>query len=149
MRILETVPAAFVILASAGVFFGTTGLNYWDGVTPGARFFPAALSAVGAAIGLGLLYAQSRGIERVDVDLPDRRALLRVAASVVALTMLAMAAPLIGLIPALFVFVVGMLVLILRQKPLLSLLVAGIVAGFVHLVFVRWLSVPLPQPFGF
>ncbi len=149
MRILETVPAAFVLLASAGVFLGTTGLNYWDGVTPGARFFPAALSVAGFGIGLGLIYAQWRGIEQVDVDLPDRPALVRVAASVLALVMLAVAAPLVGLVPALFVFVAGMLAFILRQKPLLSLVVAGIVTAFVHLVFVRWLSVPLPQPFGF
>ena len=65
MRLLETVPALFILLASAAVFFGTSGLNYWDGVTPGARFFPAVLSVASVIIGISLLYAQSRGIEQV------------------------------------------------------------------------------------
>jgi hypothetical protein len=37
---------------------------------------------------------------------------------------------------------------VLRRPILPSILAAVIVAGFVHLVFVRWLSVPLPMPLG-
>jgi hypothetical protein len=40
------------------------------------------------------------------------------------------------------------LLLILRQAVLPSLAASVIVAGFVHVVFVRWLAVPLPMPLG-
>jgi hypothetical protein len=45
-------------------------------------------------------------------------------------------------------FVLTMLFGVLRKPILPSLLAAAIVSGFVHLVFVRWLSVPLPMPLG-
>jgi hypothetical protein len=65
-----------------------------------------------------------------------------------ALVALAIGIPLAGFVPMLAAFVLTMLFVVLRKPILPSLLAAVIVAGFVHLVFVRWLSVPLPMPFG-
>jgi hypothetical protein len=148
MRPIEAVPALFILALAAGVFFGTAGLNYWDGATPGARFFPAALALAGTAVALLLLWAQARGVERVDVEPLARDGALRVGATFAALVALAAGVPAVGFVPMLALFVLGVLLVILRQAVLPSLAASVIVAGFVHVVFVRWLSVPLPMPFG-
>jgi hypothetical protein len=148
MRPIEAVPALFMLIVAAGIFLGTAGLNYWDGPTPGARFFPAILAIAGTAVALLLLWAQARGIERVETDFPGTTGTARVILTLVALFALAVGAPILGFVPVLAAFVLVMLLVVLRQPALPSLLTAAIVAGFVHLVFVRWLSVPLPMPFG-
>jgi hypothetical protein len=148
MRPIEAVPALFILALAAGVFFGTAGLNYWDGVTPGARFFPAILALVGTAVALLLLWAQTRGFERVEVEPLSREGALRVGATFAALVALAVGVPVVGFVPMLAVFVLAVLLLILRRPVLPSLATAVIVGGFVHLVFVRWLAVPLPMPLG-
>lgn len=149
MRILEMVPAAFLVAVAAIVFVGTANLSYWDGVTPGARFFPAILSGVAAVVAVLLVIAQRRGIERIDVALPARAAAWRVAVTVLALMALAYGAPRLGFVPMLAAFVLFMLLAVLRQRVAPSVLTAAIVAGFTHFVFVRWLAVPIPMPFGF
>lgn len=148
MRPLEMVPAAFLLLVAGVVFFGTSGLSYWNGVTPGARFFPAILAGVATIVAILLVVAQRRGIERVDLDLPSPRAAARVLVTILALMALAYGAPRLGFVPMLAAFVLVMLRVVLRRRTGPSLLTSAIVAGFVHLVFVRWLAVPIPMPFG-
>jgi hypothetical protein len=148
MRPIEAVPALFILALAAGVFFGTAGLNYWDGATPGARFFPAALALAGTVVAVLLLWAQRRGVERVEVEPLDRDRALRVGATLAALVALAAGVPVVGFVPMLALFVLGVLLVILRQRLVPSVAAAVIVAGFVHIVFVRWLAVPLPMPFG-
>jgi hypothetical protein len=148
MRPIEAVPALVILALAAGVFFGTAGLNYWDGATPGARFFPAALALSATVVAVVLLVAQARGFERVEVEPLARDGALRVGATFAALVALAAGVPVVGFVPMLALFVLAVLLLILRQRLVPSLATAVIVAGFVHLVFVRWLAVPLPMPFG-
>ncbi|MGJ3264691.1 MAG: tripartite tricarboxylate transporter TctB family protein [Salinarimonas sp.] len=148
MRPVEAVPALFMLVLAAAVYFGTTGLNYWDGPTPGARFFPAILAVAATMVALLLLLAQWRGIERLEIHALSLVGLLRVGASFAALVALAAGIPVLGFVPVLGAFVLAMLFVVLRRPILPSLFAAVIVAGFVHLVFVRWLSVPLPMPLG-
>lgn len=148
MRPVEAIPALFMLVLAAGVYFGTAGLNYWDGPTPGARFFPAILAGTAVVVAFLLLLAQWRGIESVDVDDFTTLGSARVGASFAALAALAFGIPVLGFVPMLSAFVLVMLLVVLRQPVVPSLLAAVIVAGFVHFVFVRWLSVPLPMPFG-
>ena len=148
MRPIEAVPAVAMLALAALIFLGTSGLNYWDGPTPGARFFPAILAVIGSGVAILLLVAQMRGLERVVTDFPTRSGGVRVAATSAALIALAVAVPLIGFVPSLALFVLAVLLGILRQRLAPSLLTAAIVAGFVHFVFSRWLSVPLPMPLG-
>jgi hypothetical protein len=148
MRPIEAVPAVFVLLMAAAIFFGTAGLSYWDGPTPGARFFPAVLAIAGTVVALLLLWAQRRGIETIDVQVLDPLGFARVGASIATLIVFAVGIPLVGFVPMLAIFVLVMLLAVLRQPLLPSVAAAAFVAGFVHVVFVRWLSVPLPMPFG-
>jgi hypothetical protein len=149
MQKRDAVPALFMIAASGTVFFGTAGLNFWDGVTPGARFFPAGVAGVTLLLALALLWTQLRGTDQGFVDVPDRPALLRVGLTVVGLVTLAAGAPVIGLVPMLMLFAAFMLVAVLRQRLLPTAITTLVIGLGTHLIFVRWLAVPLPAPFGF
>lgn len=149
MRRLEIVPGLFMIAASLAVILGTGGLAVWDGITPGARFFPLVVGGVGIVLALLFLWQQWRGTDRLSVDVPGRDALIRVVLTVAGLVALASGAPLIGLVPMLAVFSGFMLLVVLRQAMLPTMLTTLVIAGGTHLVFVRWLAVPLPAPFGF
>jgi hypothetical protein len=148
MRPIEAIPAVFILLLAAGVFFGTAGLNYWDGPTPGARFFPAILAIVGSSVALLLLWAQWRGWETVEIHFLSPVGAARVGASFAALVALALGIPVVGFVPMLAAFVLTMLLVVLRRPIVPSVASAVIVAGLVHLIFIRWLSVPLPMPYG-
>jgi hypothetical protein len=147
MRRLEAVPALFILALAAFVFFGTSGANYWDGVTPGSRFFPAALAIVSVVAAAALLWAQRSGLERIIIDLPDAAGARRGGLSLGALVALAASTPVVGFTPMIAIFALFMLLAVLRQRLLPSAATAAIVAGFVELIFVRWLAVPLPAPF--
>jgi len=149
MRIVDAVPAAFMVAAAAAVFFGTGGLAMWDGVTPGARYFPAWISGAAVILAAALLWTQLRGTDRGVVELPGGAALLRVVLTVAGLAALATLAPVVGLVPALMGFSAFMLTAVLRQGPVATAVTTLIIGGGTHLVFVRLLSVPLPAPFGF
>jgi hypothetical protein len=148
MRLLESVPALFLVGASAAVMLGTIGLAMWDGFTPGARFFPVVVGTVGLVLAAVLLWQQWRGTDAGTVDRPDAPALARVGLTVLALTGLAAGAPVIGLVPMLGVFALFVLLVVLRQRVASSLTTAAVIVVGVHLIFVRWLAVPLPAPFG-
>lgn len=149
MRKLESVPGLFMIAASAAVILGTAGLSIWDGITPGARFFPLAVGGAGIVLALLLLWQLWTGADRTEVDRPAPDALMRVGLTVAGLVALAAGAPRIGLVPMLAVFAAFMLLVVLRQRLLPTLATTLVIAGGTHLVFVRWLAVPLPAPLGF
>jgi hypothetical protein len=100
-------------------------------------------------VALLLLWAQWRGWETVEIQFLNADGAARVLASFIALVVLAIGIPLAGFVPMLAAFVLTMLFAVLRKPILPSMIAAAVVSGFVHLVFVRWLSVPLPMPFGF
>lgn len=148
MRLAEAIPALFILVLAGFIFAGTAGLSYWDGPTPGARFFPAILAIAGTVVAGVLLWAQWRGFEEVSIDRPSKEGGARVAATAAALVGLAAGTPILGFVPMLALFMLVMLIGVLRQPWLPSALATLFVAGFVKLVFIHWLSVPLPMPIG-
>lgn len=148
MRFLAALPALFMIGLSLLVGLGTMGLRYWDGVTPGPAFFPVWLAAAGAFLAVILLIQQFRGHSLGDLDFPDRIGFLRVGATLAAMVGMGLISPILGMVPAVALFIGFMLTLVLRQKLVPSLLTAVGVAVGVEIVFVRWLGVSLP-PFAF
>ena len=149
MRPIEAVPALFILALAAGVFFGTAGLNYWDGATPGARFFPAALALAGTAVALAPSLGAGAG-GRAGRGRAARTGMARCGsgATLAALVALAAGVPRVGFVPMLALFVLG----VLAPHPAAAACAFGRHrrdrGGFVHVVFVRWLAVPLPMPFG-
>jgi putative tricarboxylic transport membrane protein len=142
--LLAALPALFLAALAAIVWFATSELRLWRGVTPGPRFFPMLLAIAGGVIALLLLLGQWRGREEASLDLPDRHGLKQVAITIAALVALAAGTPVIGMVPMVAIFVLGMLLLVLRERLLPSLFATAIVALGLQAIFVMWLDVALP-----
>ena len=149
MRPVEAVPAAFLIVLSAGIVLGTAELRYWDGTTPGARFFPIWVAGAAALLAALMVVAQRRGVRDTSLDLPDRTGVLRVGLMLASMTAMVLAAPLIGMVPAVALFMAFLLLVVLRQRLVPSLVTTAVVAIGIEAIFVRWLGVPLPAPVFF
>jgi hypothetical protein len=147
MRLLNAVPAIFMVLLAAGILFGTAGLSFWDGFTPGARFFPGWLAGVGVILAVLLVISQWRGTDIATLDLPDAQGAAKVFATTGGLIVLALLAKPIGMVPAMAAFVLFVLLVVLRARLWPSLLTALIIVTGIEVIFVRWLAVPLPAPF--
>jgi cell division protein FtsW (lipid II flippase) len=144
MRPVEAVPAVFLIVVSALVLSGTADLAYWAGITPGPRFFPVWIAGIGIALSAALLVQLRRGTDSGTTDLPERGAFARVALTTAAMAAFVLASPAIGMVPAVLVFMLFILLVVLGQRPLPSALAAMIVAGTIEIVFVRSLKIALP-----
>lgn len=147
MRPIEAVPAAFLLALAAGIVLGTAELPYWDGTTPGAGFFPTWVAGAAVLLAVVMLAAQLRGGGDASLDLPDRTGLLRVGLMVASMVAMVLASPVIGMVPAVALFIAFLLIVVLRQPLVPSLLTTAIVAVGIEGIFVRWLGVPLPAPF--
>jgi putative tricarboxylic transport membrane protein len=145
-KLVAALPALFMLGLAGVVYFGTSELRIWRGITPGPRFFPVILAGVGALLGVLLLLAQWRGTDASAMELPDRYGVRQVAATVLALVVLAYGSPFVGMVPMVALFVFAMLLLVLRQRLLPSLAAAVLVALGLQVIFVLWLKVALPPP---
>jgi len=144
MRPVEAVPAVFLIVLSALVLFGTADLAYWAGITPGPGFFPVWIAGIGIVLSAALLLQLRRGTDSGTTELPDRRAFARVALTTAAMAAFVLAAPAIGMVLGVLVFMLFILLVVLGQRVLPSALAASIVAGTIEIVFVRSLKIALP-----
>ncbi len=147
MRLLAAIPAIFMLALAASVMIGTAGLNYWDGFTPGARFFPGWLAGAGAVFSILLLVTQWRGTDPGVVELPERQGTAKVLATMAGLVGLALLSPTLGMVPAVALFMLFLLLAVLRAPLLPSLLTTLIVAVGIQGIFGLWLGVPMPTPF--
>lgn len=149
LRVIDALPAIFIIVLSLGILIGTAGLPYWAGTTPGSRFLPVWLSGSGVLLGLLMILSQVMHADKGILDLPSATGAARVGMTIAAMATLTLATPLVGMVPMLGLFMAFMLIVVLRQRAVSSLITTAIVVGFIHIIFVRWLLVPLPAPFGF
>lgn len=146
MTLREAGPAALITGLSALVLIGTRTLPGWDGFTPGPGFFPRIVGVAGLALAAAEIVQQLRARTVVGDALEDG-ALRRVGLTVFGLAALAVLAPLIGMSVGIALFMLFMLVVALKRPLLASVATAVGVAIAVELTFVRWLGVPLPEPF--
>jgi putative tricarboxylic transport membrane protein len=144
--ILTAAPALFMMVLSAAVFFGTSELRMWRGITPGPRFFPALLASAGVGLAMLLLIGQWRGADAPTLYMPDRFGATKVAATVALLMMFAAGSPVFGMMPMVAVFTLVMLLFVARQSILSSLTATLLITLVIQLVFVQWLKVALPLP---
>jgi len=143
MKASDVVPALLMLALSAAIAFDTRSLSFWADTTPGPAFLPAWLAIAGAALFVLRLVEARRSPTLI--QWPDRAALLRVAAILAALAAVPLVSPLLGLVPALALFVGFLLLVVLRQPIWPSLATLAVTAGLIYAIFVGWLGVPLPR----
>jgi len=126
-----------------------TSLDYSlsDALGPGPGFFPFWLSAIGAALTVGMLVEIARGSMLADAGvtiLPDRPAAVQAGSVLIALIVAAAALEPLGFRLTMLVFVAGLLPA-LGARSWIAIAVCAVAGSFgVFHVFYYWLKVPLP-----
>lgn len=144
MRILNFVPAAFVLSLSALILLQTYHLQYYGDTSPGPAFFPFWLAAAGFVLFVfELLDARALG-EASDTDFPDRSGVVRVLLTFGGLCLFPVLSPLIGMLPTCGLYMAFLLIVVLRQSVPASALTIAVTVGLLDIIFIRWLGIALP-----
>jgi putative tricarboxylic transport membrane protein len=131
-------PALLSLIAIAALVLARE-FGLWSFGTPGAGLMPTAAAA--------LLLIASLADLRMPADRRRWPALAwRPASYMVGLVSLVALTPLIGMLPALAVFIFAILYFIERLAALHATAIAGVAVVGSWLLFERLLSVPLPKP---
>jgi putative tricarboxylic transport membrane protein len=117
----------------------------WADTTPGPAFLPVWLAIAGALLFVLRLVEARRLGTAAAVEWPQQRSLIRIAMIFAGLVAVPLLSPLVGLVPALALFIAFLLAMVLRRPLWASLLTVAITTGLVYAIFVGWLGVPLPK----
>ena len=124
-----------------------TKMTYGTEFAPGPGFTPLWLGVIGAFLALAVA-VRARGAKGLPPA--DPRAERRVALSALGIAVVAMAAPVVGLVLALAAYLIFFTLVIERLRIRVGLASSAGTALLVYLVFERFLNVPFPiGPLGF
>lgn len=144
MRRSDVVPALLLLVLSALIVVETRHLEFYGETSPGPAFLPFWLALAGVVlVALRLLEARRAGGATI-VEWPERDGMRRIGLIFAGLVAVPLVAPLVGMVPAIALFMGFMLLVVLRQRLAPSLLTVAVTGGLVYLIFVRWLGVALP-----
>ncbi|MCJ8521435.1 hypothetical protein ABID21_004523 [Pseudorhizobium tarimense] len=150
MKRLEVGVGLFKLLLLGFVVASTAGLSYWQDGTPGPRFFPIWVAAVGGIAALHLIYMAWADTREREVDWPDMSGAIRGILIYVFLWGVVLLAPYIGFITAAGLFSLFFLIPLMRVRLLPSLLTTVVIVTLLHVLFIRLLELQLPiGPLGF
>ena len=144
------VGAALLALALAFVAYALRQYAYWGENGPGPAFLPFWVGLVLALLATLLLVGAVRSPDPGPAWLPDRTGLIRIGIVLGATLAYVALLGVLGMAIATALFLVVLVRWPDRQPWPTAIAVAITVAALNHVVFVRWLKVPLPAgPFGF
>lgn len=131
-------------------------LPYGSEFAPGPGFYPLWLAIIGFALSVGIVLTAFLARRDQDTDSSSsyssggRSGLLRVGAAFGGMVVMIVLVPFLGLISALFLYLLFLTLAILRLSMREGLGASLGTAGAIYLVFTVALSVPLPTgPLGF
>ena len=136
-----------MLILAVVIVFATGDLTYWSGLSPGNRFVPLWVAGISAVLALLLFREAWQRKTDEPVDWPDRDGIIRVVGTYVAICALPAVVPLLGFVLTCAVFVGVILLALLRRRLLPTLLTVATTTGLIYVVFVSWLSIPLPKGF--
>jgi len=142
----RTVALVFFLFFGA-LFALSLQLGYWDGFAPSSGFAPLWVAVVGIALAAALFFAKNEANDEAATTPDEPGALLRVGQAIVGIVIFLAVTPFLGMVPAGFLLMLGLLLIVLRRPLPASLLTAVISTALVYAVFVAWLNVPLPKGF--
>ena len=142
--------AALLALAVAFATFALRQYAFWGENGPGPAFLPFWVGVVLALLAVILLVGAVRSGDAGEAWLPDRTGRLRIGLVLGATVAYVALLGVLGMTIATALFLVVLVRWPDRQPWRVAITVALAMAAANHLVFVRWLHVPLPEgPFGF
>ena len=147
MKRLEQVAAGIMLILAAVLVFATGDLIFWDGMSPGNRFVPLWLAGGITLLSVLLLREAARRTVDEPADWPDRPGLIRVAGTFAAICAFPFLVDGLGFLLTIAVFMAIMLFVLLGRRPLPALLAISVTTLVIYIVFISWLSIPLPKGF--
>lgn len=131
-------PLLCILLGGYWFYMGVTKYNLWVSNGPGGGLFPAVCGLLLIGCGGALLARYAKSGEKTAIS---RRAVLIILIAVVT----SLSIFLIGMIPALGIFIVCWLKFMEKYSVAKSLLIGVGTALFLHVIFAVLLKVPLPM----
>ena len=120
-------------------------LGYWDEFAPSSGFAPIWVAIFGMVLAALLLFERD---PETHVPEPfDRAGLSRVLQAGGGILAFVLLTPLVGMILAGFLLMLGLLLIVLRRPLLPSLITSVISIALVYGIFVAWLNVAVPKGF--
>lgn len=146
MQRIHQIAALLFMIGSAFVIWEALNLEYYSKLGPGAGFFPFWLGVAFGVLSLTWLSQVSResGKPKEGAFLPKEGGTGRILSILASLVVLSCLMKVIGFQATMFLFLVFLLVVLGRQKPLVTLIIALLGSVGLYHLFVRYLDVPLP-----
>ena len=151
MRRAEQISAVVLFVFSVLLGREALRLSYWSAPhVPGPGFLPFWVAA-GLLVGaVGVLVAGRRNPARDVVWFANREARARLLLLALLTTLLVFAVRPLGMLLAIGLYLLIFLMIFMPGRWAIIVTMAGVTPLVVHLIFERWLMVPLPQGvFGF
>jgi hypothetical protein len=152
----EDIVVGLVLAAIFGAaLWEASTFQYSTEFAPGPGFAPVWLSAIGFVLALcivagGWRAARASRPAQEAGDKLEAGGLGRVAATVGGLVVMLMLVPYLGYATAVLAFLLFLTFAVQRLRPVVAVAASLMTVGFVYLVFVRLLGVPMPVgPLGF
>ena len=144
MRLTSAAPAVVMLALSATMVANTLPMGVWSRFTAGPAFFPLVIATVTTVLAVLLLVQALRG-DAADAGWPDRSALRTVGLVYGALLAFLLLAPVLGMLSTSAALLAFVMIVALRQPLAGSLVAVAVTTGLVHIIFIRWLAIPLPS----
>lgn len=147
MRLTDAAPALVMLALAVVITSATLPLGMWQGFTPGPAFFPVLIAGFTVILSVQLLVKAWLGPASDGVDWPGRAVLRTIGLVYGALLAWFFLTPVIGMVPAIMMFLLVVKIGILRQPLIGSLVACVITTVLIYVIFVLWLGLPLPKGF--
>jgi putative tricarboxylic transport membrane protein len=146
MQRIHQIAALLFMIGSAFVIWEAWNLEYYSRLGPGAGFFPFWLGTTLGILSFVWLVQVSvkSGKPSEGAFLPREGGTARIVSILASLVVLGGLMQLIGFQLSMFLYMVFLLMVLGRQKLVMTLIVALSCSVGVYHVFVRYLDVPLP-----
>lgn len=146
MQRIQQIAALLFMVGSALVVWEAWNFEYYSKLGPGAGFFPFWLGTTLGVLSFIWLVQVSRrsGKPKEGAFLPKEGGTGRILSILASLVVLGCLMNLIGFQLTMLLFLVFLLMILGRQKLMVSLIIALLGSVGLYHVFVRYLDVPLP-----
>ena len=149
MQLVFVAPALIMIGLSAIMVVSTGPMGLWSGFTPGPAFFPFIIAGFATTISVILLLGYRRSRPEA-VIWPDRGVMRIISLVYLSLVGFVVLAPILGILVTAVAFLTFVMLVAFRQPVVGSLIATCVTTGFIYVIFVRWLQLPMPKGiFGF
>lgn len=147
LRLTDAAPAVVMLVLSVVITTDTLPLGMWQGFTPGPAFFPVLIAGFTAILAAQLLLKAWLGPAPEATDWPGIAVLRTIGLVYAGLLGFFFLTPVLGMIPAITLFLLTVMIGILRQPAVGSLIASAVTTVLIYVVFVLWLGLPLPKGF--